>query len=56
MSLKFTTHINIDSDSTYHFIVYLRHGEEHRMNGPAGVWGDGYRVYFRYGVLIWEDL
>lgn len=42
----------MDSDSAYHYIEYLRHGEEHKLDGPAELWGDNYRLYYEYGQLV----
>lgn len=30
-------------------IVFLRHNSQHRKDGPAIMWLDGYRSYWEYG-------
>jgi hypothetical protein len=42
--LKFEIYIEAD----YHFVEYRRHGETHRLNGPATIWHDDL-LWFQYG-------
>lgn len=36
-------------------IKYHRHGEKHRLNGPASFWSAGAMYWYEYGKFQWED-
>ena len=44
MSLKFEIFRGVDS------LYYLRHGQNHRENGPAELWADSDFWYYQYGM------
>lgn len=47
MSLKYEVYRY--QDRLYSYIDHYRHGESHRIGGPAEVWTDGLIRFYRYG-------
>lgn len=45
MSLKYDVMIAED------FMVYHRHGDRHRINGSASIWGEGTIYWYQYDKL-----
>lgn len=45
MTLKYETILEWNTYAIYH-----RHGERHRIGGPASMWTDGDRYYYQYGI------
>ena len=53
MSLRDEVHISLSvGRRANHYIEYNRHGERHRLDGPAiMIAGDGLSARWKYGVL-----
>lgn len=52
MSLKYEVNLTYDHDPHYTYIEYTRHGIEHRPDGPAELWGDGFSKFYEYGIFL----
>lgn len=50
MSLKYEVTRKVDQ------LIYRRHYQRHRLNGPASIWQDGDVFYREYGLLTRANL